>query len=461
MIRLSINARLLLSSSMVLALFFGTTSVILDNAFREYTKVEIHDRLQRHTLRLIATADVNNKGEITVEQIFNEPRFLQHESGLYARIASHDGRHRWRSGSVSKRILLPPTPLLKPAAVKFEMWPRKSPGYFVFDFGVSWDQHNHEESFYTVTVAESTEAYNVQVAEFRQFLGLLLGGVAFIFLFIQFLMLRWGLTPLRTAAIELSEIEKGKKTGLTGVYPAELRGLTRNINALMSSSRQRMDRYRHSLGDLAHSLKTPLAVLQNLTEPGQDEQVIRATLREQVERMSRTIEYQLQRASTSGPIALTASVAVLPVIEKLIRSLDKVYSHKKVHSALQVSPDEVFVGAEGDLVELLGNLLDNAYKCCRRRIAVKVQRVDTPDGPRQQCLVEDDGAGIPEKYIRAVLQRGVRLDNTMAEGQGIGLAVVKDIVDVYGGELQIATSSLGGAAIDVRFPLPVADESST
>ncbi|MEK6749457.1 MAG: ATP-binding protein [Pseudomonadota bacterium] len=453
MIALSINARLLISSSLVLALFFGTTSVILDNAFRSYTKVEIRDRLQRHTLRLIATADVNDSGDITVAQAFNEPRFLQHESGLYARIVSHNGRHRWRSGSVSKRILLPPAPLLKPAAIHFGSWPNKSPSLFVFGFGVSWDQHNPPQSFYTVTVAESTEAYNEQVSNFRQFLGLLLGGVSIIFLLIQFLMLRWGMAPLRTAASELSDIESGKKTGLTGNYPHELRGLTRNLNALMSSSRQRMERYRHSLSDLAHSLKTPLAVLQNLTQPGHDEESVRSVLREQVERMSRTIEYQLQRAGTAGRMALTASVAVAPIVEKIMRSLDKVYVQKKVYTELNIDMGAVFDGVEGDLVELLGNLLDNAYKCCRKRVAISMRIVSGAHGNQQEFLIEDDGDGIPERYIRAVLQRGVRLDNQLAEGQGIGLAVVKDIVDVYGGELQIATSPMGGAAIYVRFPM--------
>jgi two-component system sensor histidine kinase PhoQ len=170
-------------------------------------------------------------------------------------------------------------------------------------------------------------------------------------------------------------------------------------------------------------------------------------LREQVERMDRIVGYHLQRASTSGRAALMAPQPLRPAVERVVKALAKVYVDKRVTVAIEVPDGLRFRGDEGDLTELLGNLLDNAFKWCRTRVRV---RAALQDG-RLTVRFEDDGPGIAEDAAQRVLERGARGDESRA-GQGIGLAVVRDIVAAYDGAIEIARSELGGAALVLSLP---------
>jgi two-component system sensor histidine kinase PhoQ len=248
-------------------------------------------------------------------------------------------------------------------------------------------------------------------------------------------------------AREIEEIETGEREALAGDYPRELEGLTGNLNALIRSGRARLQRYRDSLSDLAHSLKTPLAVLRSST--GEVPEQTREVIREQVDRMDQTIEYQLQRAATSGRSALATPVEVAPVAERIGRTLNKVYADKSLSLALEVGDEAVFVGDPGDLTELIGNLMDNACKWARRAVRLRVRNTDDEDPSRSRLVieVEDDGPGIAEGQRAKVLERGVRADS-LVPGQGIGLAVVREMVEeVYGGQVEITDSELGGALV--------------
>jgi two-component system sensor histidine kinase PhoQ len=167
--------------------------------------------------------------------------------------------------------------------------------------------------------------------------------------------------------------------------------------------------------------------------------------------MDGIIEHQLQRAAVSGRAALARAVALQPVLERLLRSLDKVYRDKQVDVSLDLDPDAIFYGDEADLTEALGNLLDNAYKYCASRVRVCVRRHGSAAaGPGLEITIEDDGHGIDPAMIDTVLERGKRMDETVP-GHGIGLSMAREIIAVYGGELDIASGSLGGALLSVRF----------
>jgi two-component system sensor histidine kinase PhoQ len=253
-------------------------------------------------------------------------------------------------------------------------------------------------------------------------------------------------------AADLAEIEAGRRTELIGHYPRELRGLTDNLNALIRHERSHLERYRHTLDDLAHSLKTPLAVLRGTLDSGGSNQEFQHSVQEQVDRMSQIVQYQLQRAATSGRTTLTAPIALLGAVQKITASLDKVYAGKQVTCRLRIDDKAFFHGDEGDLLELLGNLLDNAYKSCRQHVVISGQPlVDHRYSTGLIIYVEDDGPGIPLDMAQSVLQRGVRMD-TATPGQGIGLAVVQDIVRIYKGALEIGSSHLGGARLTVHLP---------
>jgi two-component system sensor histidine kinase PhoQ len=221
-----------------------------------------------------------------------------------------------------------------------------------------------------------------------------------------------------------------------------------NLNALLLGERRRVSRYRDTLGNLAHSLKTPLAVMRSslpLESPG--------PLGAEIERMRGIIEHQLKRAAASGGALLgSAPVEVAAVAAELRLALLKVYAGKDLALELALAPGAQFIGDRGDLTELLGNLLDNACKWCNSRVRLSGGG-DASAGPRErlQLLVEDDGPGISAADRARVLERGVRADEKVP-GHGLGLAMVQDTVELYGGRLEVDASPLGGARFTVRLP---------
>lgn len=449
----SLNTRLLLSGGIVLACFLGATGVTLDNVFRDSARDAVKQRLQAHIYALIAAADITDRGRIKMPQTLPEGRFTIPVSGLYAQIDSNVGLDSWRSPSMVN-MTIPFAHGLKSADRRFQHLTTSSGiPVFAVSFGITWDQSNDPAKGYTFSAAESLDSYNAQVNGFRHYLWGWLGAAALVLLAVQSATLRWGLAPLRRAAHDLERIESGQRRELAGPYPRELRGLTDNLNALLVSQREHLDRYRHTLDDLAHSLKTPLAILRgSLERDGSDDALCHA-VQQQVERMSQIVHYQLQRAATSGRTVLTVPVDVEDTLDKVIASLNKVYADRHVDVTITVNDHPQFRGDEGDLMEVLGNLADNAYKWCRRRVGIDIRGHPGTEETASWLVihVDDDGPGIAPALSKAILQRGVRGDPS-TEGQGIGLAVVQDILRVYHADLHIDASPWGGSRVTVRFP---------
>jgi two-component system sensor histidine kinase PhoQ len=241
-------------------------------------------------------------------------------------------------------------------------------------------------------------------------------------------------------------MQSGETQNIAGEHPHELQEVVDNLNQVLAREKALRQRYRNSLSDLAHSLKTPLAVLQSKVSANDGE--LQEILNEQVARMSQVVTYQLQRAVSAQQQGMYTHNDVDQILQRLQRALQKVYRDKHVHCDIRVVLGTVFVGDEQDLLEVLGNLLDNAFKYCRQHIVIDARCA-------QQSLIiriGDDGAGIPEESRDLILQRGQRLD-TQHPGQGIGLAVAVDIINSYGGKLTINDSTLGGAEFCLQLPL--------
>ena len=241
---------------------------------------------------------------------------------------------------------------------------------------------------------------------------------------------------------------------LSAGYPSELQGLTATMNALIRLGRGRLERYRDTLGNLAHSLKTPLAVIRNALEREQAAKADVETMREQVDRMNEIVAYQLKKAAASGGAQFgTGPVDAGETSDRICNALSRVYRDKSPSWRRNGAASGSFYGDGGDLTEVLGNLLDNAFKWCNSEISVSMEQLPRDDLRHEglRIVVEDDGPGIASKHNDSVTRRGTRVDETAA-GQGIGLAVVKEIVELYGGTLTIDSSPLGGARLDVRFP---------
>lgn len=445
----SLQTRLVVAGSLILVAFLGLTGFALDRAFRESIETATIDKLKGQIYGLLGTADVDRRGRLRLPESLSDPGLSDPDSGLYAQVQGENGAYSWQSPSMVGRDpgKIDPTP-----AGEFRFRRSAMPqDMFILSFGVLWEDNRGREQAYTLMVSQTTDSLISQIDSFRFTMFLWMGGSALILLLAQVLVLRWGLTPLRQVADDLKRIEAGDTDALQGDYPKELRGLTQNINSLISHGQASQERYRNSLGDLAHSLKTPLAVMQGAIDSHNHDSLHEAVT-EQLPRMDEIVRYQLQRASASGRSDVTRAQQVAPVVVKIVNTLQKVYRDKGVTCSQHLDEQAMFYGDQGDLMEFVGNLLENAFKYCASSVAISVECPEHEEGARLPLLltIEDDGAGIPESEWKRVLGRGERQDQKQ-QGQGIGLAVADDIIRLYGGDLDIGKSKLGGAEIRVQF----------
>ncbi len=442
----SLRARVALAAGAVLASFVILTSVALEQAFRDSARSAREERLLGQLYLLMAAADSENGGALAFPEALAEPRFSLPGSGLYGQVSDERGQAVWRSASVMGAA--PPFPAPLAAGERRFETRRDEAGrpYFVESFGVNWAT-GAAPRLYTFSVAEDLAEFEAQLARFRASLAGWLGGMSLLLLAALWLAMRWGLGPLRRVTEELRAVEAGTQERIGGSYPSELQALADNLNALLAQERARQKRLANAMGDLAHSLKTPLAVVRGAISESGTDRALAASLEEQVARMDKVVAHHLQRASTGAASRLAAPVPVRPLAEKLVSALAKVHRGKPVEAALDVADGIAFRGAEGDLMEVLGNLLDNAWKWCRSRVRVGARRADGGF----LLAVEDDGPGIDPAEAERLLERGVRADESVP-GHGIGLATVRDIAAAYGGQVAIGRSALGGARVEVRLP---------
>jgi signal transduction histidine kinase len=264
-------------------------------------------------------------------------------------------------------------------------------------------------------------------------------------------LVRKAVAPFRVLRARLSSVREGRKQRIEGGYPAEVQPLVNDLNALLEDRERAVARALTTAGDLAHGLKTPLAVLAQEAEQagaaGHHE--LATTLREQVERMQRQIDYHLARAraTASSRAAPKLRCAVLPSVEGLVRTMRRLHAERELTIDADVSPAHEIQGHSEDLEEMLGNLLDNACKWARSRVAVS----SSIDDDQVVIAVDDDGPGLDPSIRAQVLQRGVRADQQV-RGSGLGLAIVSDLAELYGGSVTLETSPLGGTRARLQLP---------
>ena len=253
--------------------------------------------------------------------------------------------------------------------------------------------------------------------------------------------------PLNKVGLEIKAIEDRKQSGFEQDYPLEIAPLTENLNILLGREQYQMQRYRNALDDLAHSLKTPLAVLSGLSDAENSDRVDLHSLREQVDRMNQIVSYQLQKASNVAGIQISKPLNLVRVINKIVSALEKVYRDKSVKVESNLPHKIMLRMDESDCLEVIGNLLDNAFKYCKGNVAIAI---DSRDNGEMLLTISDDGQGLKRQQVQRILNRGTRLDQT-SEGQGIGLAVVADIVKSYKIEMTFERSTLGGLSVMLLF----------
>jgi two-component system sensor histidine kinase PhoQ len=461
---LSLHARQLLAASLGLVAFLGFTGVALDEAFRETAISNLHERLENHAYAYLGDFEFTRDGELIEPSGEHAPdaRFRQPGSGLYAVVRGRS--FHWSSPSALGRAL-PEPEMLKQNERRFEDLPLaftddKGVAHQVyrFSYGLAWEQgevgQTPSVTRFTIAIYEDAAGIAQQVGVFRKALWGYLGLAAVLLLLVQMIVLRWSLQPLRQLERELARVRRGVSDRLSGKHPPELQQITDSINALIESEYSHLDQSRNTLSDLAHSLKTPLAVLRTRLDAGATEQELRDEVATQVQRMSEIVSYQLSRAARSGHALFSAPIAIEPRAEEIVGSLEKVYRSKGVVCEFEIDADAKFHGELGDLQELMGNLLENAFKWSDKRVLLTVRSEDEKgmSRPGLMMAVEDDGHGVDLDNVETLLQRGARGDERV-QGHGIGLAIVQDIVRAYRGELKVDKSQeLGGARFTVHFP---------
>ena len=445
----SLRARVVLWVSVALVVLFAATGVVLDVAFRNSIDQARRELLEVQVLGLIALAD-DSSGELVLPIDDIDPQLQVANSGVFGAVYSDDGRAVWQSLSLIGRDF-PIDYLAVAGDERFEQV--DVPGFpplEAFVRGITWTFPDDRSADYTFAIALSLEPYNERQTAFRRILIGWFLGITLTMLVVLSGLLTFVLLPLKRLERQVREVEAGERAKLTGRYPSEIVGLADNLNTLIDTERRRLARYRNTLDDLAHSLKTPLAAMRALlaeqraktaAEPAQD------ALNRELERMDQRVSYQLKRARATGATGFgTEPVAVLAVVEDLKQTLDKVYHEKRVACAVDIASNAVFRGDPGDLTEILGNLMDNGYKYCKGRVRVTAR--STPE--RLVITVGDDGRGITAEEAATLFQRGKRADESVP-GQGIGLAVVRETVELYRGTLDVGRSELGGAELRVEL----------
>lgn len=428
----SIKSRMSYATIVLLVVCAGILGTMLTNAFRKTLVESERKRLEGIVYTVLSLVDVTDKSEVWFDDEILD------SSAQGADVYIVDANHK---------VLWPANLNEKMGVVDVGQWNfqavKEAVYAFSLSFGFSWSFENAGEEFrYTMHIKDKGQSFQEQMGKFQKKLWLWLGTGCLVLILLQILMINWGFHPIKLVTKEIQDIEQGQKHKFENVYPTEVDPLTKNINSLLRHERGQQMRFRQSLDNLAHALKTPLAALGAMVDDPQNVDNFANQSKEQLQRMQSMIDYQLQKASTIGKSPFTKPVHIKTVIDSIVSSLQKVYAQKNMDFNVQVSKDAFVKMDEGDLFEVLGNVIENAAKYGDSKVQISFSD--------NICSIEDDGPGIKQENIDMIVQRGVRLDQRI-EGSGIGLSVAYEIMSIYSGSLEFLHSDLGGAKVQIRF----------
>jgi len=446
----SLRVRLAFIASGVLALALGLVGFALAEANHRSAVSALQARMESYVYQVLAAADVDEIGDLQISDDLGDPRLNQPGSGVYVHL--HGANAHWSSAS-SLGLRLPELETMPAGQSRFSE-PGAALDFYTYQYGVAWQVGDQPVLPFTVSVLVDPAEVRRQTTAFRSGLWRALVAAGLILLLAQLMMLYLGFRPLQKVAKDVARVESGKSPRLEGHYPRELEPLARNVNQLLDTEKANQQRYRNALDSLAHSLKTPLAILQTGLEV--DSLASRQAMRKAVEEMNQLVATRLQRAAVSARRTMAQPVPVAVEAERVLSGLKKVYAHKNIVVETDILPEVAFFGEQRDLLEIIGNLLDNAFKYGRTMVRISAGQTD-PQAVRSGLWlrVEDDGPGIAAQDWPVLLQRGVRGDERGAQhegGYGLGLAIVLELVTAYGGTIDITDSNLGGAEIKLEIP---------
>ena len=436
--RLAAGAVLWITAALVVAGF------VLSGLFRDHVEQSFERELMVQLDRLAAVSRVGPKGVLELKRVIVDPRFFDAYSGWYWQIAGPDGpifrsRSLWDQALAVDHGTLP--------ADTIERYATTGPNDQTL-----WGLRRNitlpgSQTVYQITVAADVAETRAAIEGFNTTLALslvVLGVGLFAAVVIQ---VHYGLSPMRRLRRALADVRAGSTARLVGRFPDEVTPLADELNALLDHNAAVVERARTHVGNLAHALKTPLSVVANAAAEGDG--ALADTVRQQAARMGGLVDHHLARARTAAASVIGARTDARAVGEELRRTLARLYPDRDIVIVDDDAAEAVFLGEHQDLQEMLGNLMDNACKWSRETVRVTLAR----RGQRLELSVEDDGPGLAPDARARVFDRGSRLDEAVP-GDGLGLGIVRDVAELYGGSVSLADSALGG--LNATLDLPAA-----
>src|SRR3954452_10348768 len=448
----SIAIRLAASALFWSLLILLTAGLILSALYRDTTERAFDTRLLVYATDL--ASDLVTQGNPDQRELgtLGDPRFDLPLSGWYWQVGQPDARPRDLRSSPSLfgaelPGLVPPGDDSRFGEIRKGY--RQGPEDRMLRL-LERDIDLGEDGRYVVRVAGPADEIGAEVRRFTFSLTVTFGLLGIALGLTTLLQIRFGLGPLTKLRSALSAIRRGEAERIPGEYPRDIAPLAQELNLLLDTNREILDRARTQVGNLAHALKTPLSVIINEVEHAPEDLAVK--IREQAAVMGEQINYHLDRARAA---ALAGTLGVItevePVIAGLARTFTKIYRNRDLAIDVTAPSGVRFRGERQDFEEMVGNLVDNACKWAAHRVAIDIGVIQVDGRPRLRVAVEDDGPGLPEAAIHDMLKRGRRLDETKP-GSGLGLSIVADLAALYRGSLRLEKAALGGLRATLDLP---------
>ena len=450
--RRSIAVRLAVSSFLSSTAILVIAAFILTTLYRENTERAFDSRLLVFANNL-ATDLVSPSDPESRSFSLGDPRFDLPLSGWYWQVGRPDAKPRDLRTSRS----LVGVPLKGPDQAGTATIGQIRQGYGKGQDDrtlriVERDVDVGADGRYTVRVAGPADEIVNDVERFRFSLFMTFGLLGFSLAATALLQIRFGLAPLRKLRTALGTIRRGEADRIDGEYPRDIAPLAGEINLLIETNREILERARTQVGNLAHALKTPLSIIVNEAGSSDAPPELSEKIREQAAVMRDQVNYHLDRARAAALAGtLGTSTDVEPALAGLVRTFGKIYRDKDIAYEVHVPPGLRFRGEKQDFEEMIGNLVDNASKWATGRVSISAAPTNDHDYPHLLVAVEDDGPGLPEEDRAAVLKRGRRLDETKP-GSGLGLSIVADLAALYRGRFRLEAAALGGLRAVIEVP---------
>jgi len=435
----SIQARLASGLVFSLIVLLIIQWVIVGRSIANLSEHYIASRLVHTSDLLIAAININPAGMPKVDESRIDPIFTKPFSGYYYTIKS--GKHLFRSRSLWDETL--PQSGANGSSITYTTGPQ---GQHLLVVASEYTKQQHN---FQVTIAEDITAISADMRSLSVKHAIVSAVILLILITVQYLVVRRSLTPLGRISKDLQKLEHGVIQSLDENVPREIYSLVREINLRVAAFQQRLQRSRRATGNLAHTLKRPLTLLNQLcdsTDAALNSE-IRQTIRAYTEEIRQIIDRELKRARLAGSAVGSGQTNVRVELKTLIDLLQVMYREKSLDLELAITPDCNIGMDREDFHELLGNILDNACKWAKHHVLISYKC----DESKILITIEDDGPGIPSQQLSSILQRGTRLDEQTA-GHGLGLSIVKDVVEQYQGAIELSGSKkLGGLKVDIQL----------